>query len=330
MYATPILFLIFNRPGTSMRVLAEIKKQQPKHLYIAADGPRPEKGEAERALCEETRAQVLDAIDWACDVHTLFREENLGCGRAVAGAITWFFENVTEGIILEDDILPGPSFFPFCAEMLSRYRDDGRVMHITGVNYQDDMGGYPYSYYFSVYSHVSGWAAWRRTWAHFDYDMTAWGDIRENRKAIKQLMFGVYTPSSRKYRTAQFDRTVYNESADVWDYRHLFNLWHAGGLTVIPAANLTENIGIGADATHSVTLPWYKLKKAEALSFPLAHPPQVAVNKKMDLHVEKRDYQYRNYRKIIKKIGKSFRSGGIKGAFKSVAGSIGRLLRRGK
>lgn len=330
MYATPILFLIFNRPGTSMRVFGEIRKQQPAHLYIAADGPRPEKGEAERALCEETRAQVLDAIDWECDVHTLFREENLGCGAAVAGAITWFFAHVAEGIILEDDILPGPSFFSFCAEMLERYRDDPRVMHVTGVNYQDDMGDYPYSYYFSAYSHVSGWAAWRRTWEHFDYGMTDWQDIRARRKAIKRLMFGVYTPSSRKYRTAQFDRTVYGDSTDVWDYRHLFNLWRAGGLTVIPAVNLTENIGIGEDATHSVTLPWYKLKKAAALSFPLKHPPKVAVYKKLDLHVEKRDYQYRNYRKIIKKIGKSFRSGGIMGAFKTVAGSIGRLLRRGK
>jgi len=330
MRKTPILFLIFNRLDTTKRVFASIREQRPGSLYIAADGPRPEKGDTEKAACKAVRDYVLSGIDWDCDVHTLFRDENMGCGKAVASAISWFFGEVEEGIILEDDILPDPSFYTFCEEMLDRYRDDDRVGHITGVNYQDDMANYPYSYYFSVYSHVSGWASWRRVWEHFDYEMEAWKSIREDQRAIRELMFGVYSASSRKYRAAQFDKMVYGESGDAWDYRHLFCLWRKKRLTVIPSVNLTENIGIGEDATHSVVLPWYKLKKAEAMTFPLVHPPAVTINKKLDRHVEKRDYQYRSLRKTGKRLVQNFKEHGIKGVCSAVTGIVGRLLRRGK
>lgn len=328
MLNTPILLLIFNRIDTTRRVFASIREQRPRSLYIAADGPRPERGESERAACEAVREWVLSAIDWDCDIHTLFRDSNLGCGKAVADAITWFFGEVDEGIILEDDILPDPTFYTYCEEMLDRYRDDDRIGHITGVNYQDDMGQYPYSYYFSAYSHVSGWASWRSTWEGFDYDMEAWKAIRGDTRAIRELMFGVYGASSRKYRAAQFDKMVYGDSDDAWDYRHLFCLWRGKRLTVIPSVNLTENIGIGEDATHSVVLPWYKLKKAETMMFPLVHPPEVKINKKLDRHVEKRDYQYRNYRKTAKRLVRHFKENGIKGVCRAVAGIAGRLLRR--
>lgn len=328
MYATPILLLIFNRQDTTERVFEAIRRQQPASLYIAADGPRPDKGESERAACASVREWVLSHIDWDCDVHTLFRDQNLGCGPAVAEAIGWFFGQVEQGIILEDDILPDPTFFTFCEEVLDTYRDDPRVMHITGVNYQDDMGDYPYSYYFSVYSHVSGWAGWRRTWERFEYDMHSWKTIREDPKAVKRLMSGVYSASSRKYRRAQFDKMVYADSGDAWDYRHLYSLWRVRGLTVIPTVNLTENIGTGEDATHSVVLPWYKLKKAVAMPFPLRHPPEVKVNKKLDRHVEKRDYQYRNYLKIMRKIRAAFAERGVRGALSLCAGTVARM--RGK
>ena len=110
----------------------------------------------------------------------------LGCGAAVSGAITWFFENVEAGIILEDDCLADPSFFPFCEEMLARYRDCPQVMHISGNNNQDNMKDYAYSYYFSVYSHIWGWAAWRRSWQGFDLTMKEWDAVRQDPEATRE------------------------------------------------------------------------------------------------------------------------------------------------
>lgn len=325
MLSIPILLLIFNRLDTLTRVFSEIRKQQPRHLYIAADGPRPGKGEAERAACEETRAWVLDAIDWDCDVHTLFREENLGCGRAVSGALTWFFENVEEGIILEDDCLPDPAFFPFCEEMLACYRDCPQVMHISGNNNQDDMGDYPYSYYFSVYSHIWGWAAWRRSWEGFDLHVEDWDRIRKDKDLTKDLMFGVYTEGSRRYRRMQFDLIMRRES-DSWAYSYLFSLWKRKGMTVMPSVNLVENIGAGADATHTTTLQPFRIRRRGSLPFPLKHPPDITLNKEFDLLVEKRDYTYFSGKRVWDKLKKEYGEKGLSGMASAAGKAAGRLF----
>ena len=134
-FDTPILFLVFNRPDTTAQVFQRIRELHPAKLFIAADGPREGK-EGEKETCEDVRRLILDGIDWVCDVKTLFRFHNLGCGNAVSSAITWFFDNVEEGIILEDDTLPDPSFFPFCKTLLEKYRNDEKVKIISGNNFQ--------------------------------------------------------------------------------------------------------------------------------------------------------------------------------------------------
>lgn len=165
----PVLFLVFNRAHTTVRVFEAIRQARPARLYVAADGPRPvREGEAER--CAEVR-RIATNVDWDCEVHTLFRDENLGCRHAVSSAITWFFVYEEEGIILEDDCIPNQSFFLYCAELLERYRDDERIMCITGDNFQKTMEGYPFGYYFYIYNHCWGWASWRRAWSHYDADL---------------------------------------------------------------------------------------------------------------------------------------------------------------
>jgi len=174
-FNTPILFLVFNRPNTTQRVFNVIRQVKPKQLFVAADGPRRDKG-ADEEKCEATR-EIVKQIDWDCEVKTLFREENLGCGKAVSSAITWFFENVEEGIILEDDCLPNLDFFGYCEELLDRYRDNREVMFIGGDNFQKGKKWGDASYYFSAYNHVWGWATWKRTWDIYDFKLDS---INEN------------------------------------------------------------------------------------------------------------------------------------------------------
>ena len=162
MFSTPILFMIFNRPDTTQQVFAKIRGQKPKFLFIAADGPRANHP-ADAELCQATRNVALN-IDWECEVKTLFREENLGYGVAPAEAITWFFENVEQGIILEDDIDTDPSFFTFCEELLNYYKNDEQIMRISDSYFFADLKPKDTvnSYYFSKQIHGWGWATWRR------------------------------------------------------------------------------------------------------------------------------------------------------------------------
>lgn len=294
---TPVLFLIFNRPDTTRQVWEVIKEVQPAELFIAADGPRKDKeGEVEK--CQKVR-QIVNQIDWDCNVKTLFREENLGCRIAVSSAIDWFFENVDEGIILEDDCLPHPSFFQFCHELLGRYRYDERIMVISGNNFQFGQKLAPYSYYFSRYNHNWGWATWRRAWKFFDAQMSLWPEIHAGK-----WLSSMFKRQGVQYWTRIFD-DVYQGNigiTDIWDYRWTFACWVQNGLSILPNVNLVTNIGFGDDATHTKgkRKRKYLLIPAEEMIFPLLHPPFIIRNSMADDFTDKMIFKISFPRHLIR------------------------------
>ena len=176
MLKTPVLFIIFNRPDTTAQVFAAIKQARPARLFIAADAPRPgNKTDEER--CRLTKEAVSN-IDWPCEVFTLFRESNRGCGLGVSEAIQWFFEHNSEGIILEDDCVPHPDFFSFATLMLEKYRDDHQIISVNGSN----LGYTPAvseSYTFSRFMNMWGWATWSDRACEIDYTMKEWKEIKK-------------------------------------------------------------------------------------------------------------------------------------------------------
>lgn len=246
-FNTPVLFLIFNRPIETSKVFEEIKKVKPSKLYIAADGPRTFKV-GEDLLCEECRRVVLNGIDWPCEIKTLFRKENLGCGKAVSNSITWFFDNVEEGIILEDDCLPDQTFFTFCEAMLAKYRYDDRIMHIGASNFQFGKWHGEGDYFYSRYSHIWGWASWRRAWKKYDFKIERWGNIESRNNLNKIFEFEVVKGN---YWANIFD-TVIKGEVDTWDYQWQFAIWNNNGMNILPNKNLVINIGFGINATHTI------------------------------------------------------------------------------
>lgn len=243
-FSAPILFLIFNRPDTTQRVFDKIKKQKPAKLYVASDGPRKNK-EGEKELCDETR-KIIKQVDWNCEVKTLFRQENLGCKKAVSSAIDWFFENEEMGIILEDDCLPDQSFFGYCAELLEKYRDDERIMMISGDNFQNGIKRGDGSYYFSKSIHIWGWATWKRAWKKYDADIKTFPLFKKQNR-ISSIVNG---KTNQLAWLANFE-AVFEKRLDTWDYQWTYAIWANGGLGILPNINLISNIGFRIDATHT-------------------------------------------------------------------------------
>jgi len=277
-----VLFLIFNRPDTTAEVFAAIRRARPTRLYVAADGPRPGR-DGEAALCDQTR-RIATAVDWPCNVLTLFRETNLGCGAAVGGAVSWFFEHEPEGIILEDDCLPDASFFPYCAELLERHRRDERIMCIAGFNSAPEPFAGSDSYTYSALPAIWGWASWRRAWAHFDPLALGSPTLRQDIRAVcKDKVF-------ENTFVEAFARTASGE-LDTWDYVWNYCVWAQRGLTCIPRVNLVRNIGFGEDATHTTDAdhPRGKLE-ARSLEFPLRHPATVARDRPFERLVIQHSY----------------------------------------
>ncbi len=299
-YEVPILFLIFNRADTARRVFAEIRKQKPKYLYVAADGPRKHiAGEKEK--CEQTR-EIIKDIDWDCELKTLFREENLGCGKAVSGAISWFFENVSEGVILEDDCLPEPTFFRYCQEMLERYREKEKVGIISGNNFLFNKFNIEDSYYFSKIPHIWGWATWRRVWNNYDFNISKWPEYKKT-GWLKNIF---KKKTARYYWKNIFDDVYSGKINTVWDYQLTFLFFLNNYLAIVPKKNLISNIGF--DAFYSTHTKNKKNKfsnmSTEFLSFPLIHPKVIAQNKKADEYIQTNNFCW--WKLLIKKtkIGK--------------------------
>ena len=239
----PVLFMIFNRPEPTRRVFETIRAARPARLYVAADAPR-EGVDRDVELCRQTR-EVSEAVDWPCTVTRLYQEKNLGCKYGCTTAVSWFFEHEESGIILEDDCLADPSFFSYCADLLEYYRDDERIMHIAGNNFQYGRVRGDGSYYFSLYNHMWGWASWRRAWRHYDITMSRLPAYLEANRITEVLEHR----DARDYWLHHFIHS-YNGEIKSWDYQWTFTIWERGGLSILPQVNLVTNIGFGPDAVH--------------------------------------------------------------------------------
>lgn len=239
----PVLLVAYRRPGTTARVIDAIREVRPPRIYFAVDGPVPGRADA----ADDVRAvqELVSEFDWGCTVRTLFRDENLGCARGVSGAISWFFENEEAGVILEDDCVPEAAFFRYCGEALEKYREDPRVMHVSGhANFHlEDPDA---SYFMSRYAQVWGWATWRHAWDAFAMDLD--GSVE-----IEDVLSQFPTERERKYWQPVMERT-FGGRIDSWAYRWAFAIWRSGGVSLYPTTNMVENIRFDFKSTH--TRPW--------------------------------------------------------------------------
>ena len=278
---TPVAFFIFNRPETTQRVFAEIARIQPAVLLVIADGPR-HAGEAEK--CAQARA-VAEQVNWPCTLLTHYSDRNLGCKERVASGLSWVFTQVSEAIILEDDCVPEPSFFPFCEQMLRRYREDTRVAMIAGTNYLLDKLAIPESYTFSRYFAIWGWATWKRAWQQYDLEMVAWETLKSQRQ-----MQGFYRQTfMRNHLAASFDLAQQGR-VDTWDIQWFYSCLFSSGLCIVPKVNLISNIGVVG--RHSSAQDRNHFKPVFALdTAALIHPAQVFADQRYDAPFFEQQFQ---------------------------------------
>ncbi len=280
----PVLLITFNRPKETSRVLEALRLVQPSRLFVASDGPRPSRT-TDFARCAEVRKLVETLVDWPCEIQTLFQNQNLGCRRGVVAAISWFFEHVSEGIILEDDIVPDPTFFQYQEELLTRFRDDTRVMCVSG---HQALGRAPWveSYRFSRFAAIWGWGTWKRVWDQYEPLAESYfqlGGQEPIRKFLKKPQLVAWWHQNLE--------SAAEGRLDTWDVQFCYLLLKTRSLCVIPSESLVENIGFGSDATHTVgdgTGP--EEPPPTPVKFPLQHPAEVKVDRWYDRRMAKRNF----------------------------------------
>ena len=298
-FPVPLLLIAFNRPEPTDRVLTVLRQLRPSRLFVACDGPRPERP-CEADLCAGVRDLIETSIDWPCQLHKLYQPSNLGCRRGVTAALDWFFDQVEEGIVLEDDILPDLSFFTFCQELLERYRHDTRIGVIAANNHQRSAPADGSSYRFSIYSHCWGWASWRRAWHCNDPQLAGWPAFRDSGRL--QLLGSA---AFQQHWGTSLDQ-VSAGRIDSWAMVWQFSCWQEGLLTVIPEVELVENIGFDSDATHTID-ERSPLGARRALAFPLRHPSVIQADRQRDADTFRRLYQRSPWGELRRKLRKARR-----------------------
>jgi hypothetical protein len=281
MVQTPVVIIIFNRYDNAIQVFEKIKLAQPKELFVIADGPRKNKpGEKEK--CEKARS-IINMVDWPCNVHKIFADENMGCAKRVTSGLNEVFNTVERAIIFEDDCIPSESFFPYCDELLERYKDNDKIMLVSGNNKtfataddnEKSIGND--SYFFSKQIMIWGWATWKRAWQKMDLQMQSWPEIRKS-----NLINSLYKKTSwRYYWKSSFDY-VYKGHTNSWAFPWVLSVWKEDGLSIIPRVNLIRNAGFTEDATHTSGESIFESLDYSTLSFPLNVPKTIQRNEYMD------------------------------------------------
>lgn len=261
---TAVLFLVFNRPDTTVKIFEKIRQVKPPRLYIACDGPRENHKNDKEKITKIHN--IFINIDWACEVKTLFREKNLGLKKGVSSAITWFFDHEEQGIILEDDCLPSSSFFWFCEELLNLYKKDQKIFMITGFNKQNKWQVNNQDYFFSFFGGCWGWASWRRAWKHYNPDLDHLDYMVKKDLFVSQM--GKKIGNLRQKMFLQVRDNIISGKLDTWAYPWALTRHKFGGISCVPCKNLIQNIGFNEDATHTKNLNTKQIEKYE-IEFPL-------------------------------------------------------------
>jgi hypothetical protein len=284
----PVLLTVFNRPDKIITVMENLRQIKPNRLFVSADGPRPDHPQ-DVEKCRLAREEATK-VDWACDIKTRFLDDNMGCDPAVSSAIDWFFQNVEYGIILEDDCIVHPHFFPFCGELLLRYYDDRRIMQISSLSpYR--MRQHPYDYHFSrMFRCSGGWATWRRAWNHFTSDMQRYDD-----KEALEILNGYYPDHSRRlqqYRKLLEFKKGNENIFSHWDFQWNLACYAQNGLSIVPENNLMTNIGFDGDSTHTTYInSIFENLQVRPLRFPLRHPPFVYADSQPERSLDKKIFR---------------------------------------
>jgi hypothetical protein len=278
--------MLFNRPKITRQLFEKIRQVRPTKLFVAANGPRPGVS-ADIELCNAVR-KIFDEIDWECDIHTNFPETNINMHIRWYATLDWFFENVDSGIILEDDCIPDLSFFPYCTELLEKYKNDERIMHVNGSNFQFGNKRGNVSYYFSKYPHVWGWATWKRAWQKYDYRMSSFPEFEK-----KNMIDVVFADKKEKKFWKNFFKKAYLGIFKTADVRWAYAIWMNNGLCIAPNVNMISNIGYGSSAGHTVFKDKIMCQETHDIGS-LVHPKDIIQDKEADEYTFK-TYYYKNF-----------------------------------
>jgi len=292
---TPVVIIFFNRPDFLRQLVSRLSEVKPTHLYLVCDGPRLHKA-GEREKVEECRA-LFEMLSWDCRVYKNYSEVNLGCRDRIISGLDWVFGQEECAIILEDDCIPIPAFFPFAETMLKRYEDESRIFSIGGTNLCPRLSTAGFDIVFCKYAMIWGWATWRRRWLLMERDLSKLPQVRKTRLLWKWL---------GSMRAEWYWCYILKNVVSTWDYQWAYTAFINRGLHILPAKCLVQNIGLAdRNATHTTfntyELPVVATTFSSAYRVPKQIEPDQIYNTWIEDHFYSRSF-FPRIRWMLKKV----------------------------
>lgn len=268
----PVLLTFFVRAETFEKVFESVRKARPRILLLWQDGPRANRPDDIEGV--EKCRKIAENIDWECEVHRNYHEENMGCDPSTFLAQKWAFTIVDKCIIMEDDRVPCDTFYQYCKELLDKYEFDTRVNHICGTNLMEDNVNCDADYFFAPFGSTT-WATWKRVADEWDEQYSF---LENNDYFINCLKNSVGKERiTSAHNTAQWHKDT---GKQYWE-----TILGMGGMlqnrvAIIPKKNMICDLGLTENATHAVSNTKL-LSKAQRkmfymntydVTFPLKHP----------------------------------------------------------
>jgi hypothetical protein len=276
----PLLFIAFNRPEKTQKVWDQIKKAKPSKLYISIDGPRKDLP-SDYDKIKRVR-EIVQNVDWKCDVKYLIHNYNLGCTLAGKTAFDWVFSQESEMIELEDDVIPTQSFFWFMQQLLDKYKNDKRIAYICAENYGHKSG--EATYFFSKYGGSWGWATWKRVYDLYEYKLDSLEDTVNNEKFKKTFSSNF----QYEYWKRRFFEWKYI-GGNTYDLQIIYLVHKHDMCYIVPNKNLVTNIGWDADASNTILNESNKIQAKKFGNIPsyeideIIHPQSVTIDPQIDI-----------------------------------------------
>lgn len=278
----PILLIGFNRPQYIRKIINRLSEIKPQKLYVSIDGARKNRNE-DYELIEEVKS-IVKNINWTCETHYLFHENNVGAEINVSNAISWVLKNEEYVIVNEDDILAPYSFYRFMQDMLIKYKDSQEIAMVSGVNYTSSYKT-DFDYIFTQMGHISGWGTWKRIWDTYNIN----DEIENKYIDINFLNKNSANKEIAKRRKQTFSRLQKNGIGNnSWDFMFAYYRIKNNLLSIVPKNHLTTNIGI--DGLHSNEFDSVvHMRKADENFIAMKHPQNITWDKSYDI------YHYNHY-----------------------------------
>lgn len=296
----PVLLIGFNRPDVIKQSLNYIREAKPQKLYVAIDGARKHKPNDDQ-LVEEVK-QIVKNVDWDCETHYKFNNENRGAELTVSTAVSWVLEKEEYVIVLEDDIIAPMSFLNFAQDMLLKYASQDKVYMISGGQFSPINMPNNEDYLFSNYGHTGcGWATWKRAWSKFDLNINDFDSFVKSDDLDKL----VQTKTEKKYWISVIKKMKRSgRGNNTWDICWSYIRFRDHGLSIVPRLNLTSNIGVYGLHSHGQTCGHFRPFDEDFTT--TIHPNEIKQNIDYDIyHFE--NHIYRRPTLIQRAFGKILR-----------------------